>query len=416
MRIVGGVAVGAGGRDHQAALQQALAVDAHRCSSRRCPGSPSRSARPPASPCRWHLRAQLRHVAGVGRRGRQRWSWVSCARRGSRGRSGASGSPCGRQLPCTLSSCCWTCSAWQMQQSTGDRDGRAGRSGVIGETSVWHWAQAVPRAAESVGLLVDEQRDRLAVALHRQLGSAWHFRQSRLAAPCGRRRAAPDLVRLVALDAGRDLVRLLLPQPSLDHLDVHLLDPGVALHAGAGHVVAVDAGIGVVVLEDVVRGVAGGAHRGDGQPLLEEALAVDRHGEVLQDPILRDVVLQGDLGALAVAAAAEQRDVHVDGRRASGFVCDRMAWCRWQVTQRGRRRIPLTAARPCRLARCSAACCSWQTPQTSSCPSGFDGGHHVVAAVAVGTAGAGRCRPCTVTLRDWPAPQLRSVAAAAQLV
>ena len=71
----------------------------------------------------------------------------------------------------------------------------------------------------------------------------------------------PHLVRLVAVHAGRNQVRLLLPQLAADHLAVHVLDPRVALRAGLGDVVLGDGGARVGVRQHEVRGVAARADR-----------------------------------------------------------------------------------------------------------------------------------------------------------
>ena len=86
--------------------------------------------------------------------------------------------------------------------------------------------------------------------------------------------AAHDVLVAVEVDAGGDLVRLLLPQPALDALAVHLFDLSVTDGAGAGDVVSVNAGARVGVRQDVVGGVARRTDGGHRQPLLEEAGAV----------------------------------------------------------------------------------------------------------------------------------------------
>jgi hypothetical protein len=66
----------------------------------------------------------------------------------------------------------------------------------------------------------------------------------------------PLLVGLVTIHAGRDLMGLLFPEPTLDNLDVYGLDPSVTGGAGGGHVVVVDTRARVGVGKDVVGGVA----------------------------------------------------------------------------------------------------------------------------------------------------------------
>ena len=97
-----------------------------------------------------------------------------------------------------------------------------------------------------------------------------------------------DLVRLMAIDARRDHVRLFLPQLAADHLAVYGLDLRVALGAGFGDILLGDRGARIGVGQHVVRGVATGADRGHGQALLEEADAVDAVLVVFEDVGLRD--------------------------------------------------------------------------------------------------------------------------------
>jgi len=121
---------------------------------------------------------------------------------------------------------------------------------------------------------------------------------------------APDLVRLVAVHAGRDLVRLFLPQAPLDDPSVHLFDPPVALHAGAGDVVLVDAGSLVRVGENEVRRMTRGAHGRDRQSLLEQPRAVNGERVVFEDPVLRDIEPLRHVRPFLMALAAQEGDVH----------------------------------------------------------------------------------------------------------
>ena len=59
-----------------------------------------------------------------------------------------------------------------------------------------------------------------------------------------------------------------------------------------------------------MRSVTGSADRSDRQALLEQALAMNTHGVVLEDPILMDLMSLRDLRALLVALAAQHRDIH----------------------------------------------------------------------------------------------------------
>jgi hypothetical protein len=108
---------------------------------------------------------------------------------------------------------------------------------------------------------------------------------------------------------------LLLPEASFDDLNVDLLDAGVALGAGGRHLVPGDAGARVRVREDVVGGMARGADGRDAQSRPKEPVAMDGHGVVLEDPILRNVPVPGHRCALPVALTTEEGDVDVGGYR-----------------------------------------------------------------------------------------------------
>ncbi len=126
----------------------------------------------------------------------------------------------------------------------------------------------------------------------------------------------PHLVRLVAIDAGRDKVGLLLPQLAANYLLVDFLDAGVAARAGAGDVLLGDRGARVGVRQNEMRGVTTAAHRGHGEAAAEQSFTVDAFGVILQDAGLRDVVGQLDGRALVVALAAQPGDFHGRGGRA----------------------------------------------------------------------------------------------------
>lgn len=128
-------------------------------------------------------------------------------------------------------------------------------------------------------------------------------------------RLASDLVRLVALNARRDLVGLFLPQSTLDDLDVHFLDSRMAHHAGSGDVFAVNARSGIGMFEDIVRGVARGACRGHGQAFFEEPNAMNTLRVVLENSVLWNIAGHRDIGSLVMAAPTEQRNVQIRGGR-----------------------------------------------------------------------------------------------------
>ena len=100
----------------------------------------------------------------------------------------------------------------------------------------------------------------------------------------------PDLVRLVAIWAGRQSIGLFFPKLATNHLAVYLLDIGVALGAGGGDIAPVDGRIGIGVRQNRVRRVARGTVGRHNQPLLQQALAVDagpRHSAAHQAPPTR---------------------------------------------------------------------------------------------------------------------------------
>ena len=162
-------------------------------------------------------------------------------------------------------------------------------------------------------LPVDEERDFAPLARHGQVPVP----MAGEAVLVGHALVVEDLARLVrgvAVDADRDLVRLRLPERALDHLAVHLLDQHVALRASGGDVVPVDRGARILRGQHEVRRVAARADRRDGQALLEEPLAVDRLRVVVEDVLVGDVAGLLHRRALLVAGSAGARDV-VEGDR-----------------------------------------------------------------------------------------------------
>jgi hypothetical protein len=130
--------------------------------------------------------------------------------------------------------------------------------------------------AEAIGRFVNVERDHLTVPFHRHIRIGVAAETVGVCGTARLERPWPDLVRLVALNAGRDLVRFELPESSLDDFDVHFFDARVALSACSGDVFAVNARPRVGVLEDIVRSVAGRTNRGNRQSFLIQANAVDR--------------------------------------------------------------------------------------------------------------------------------------------
>ena len=94
-----------------------------------------------------------------------------------------------------------------------------------------------------VGVRVGVERDLLAVALDRELGLGVAG-EAVLVRHAGAVEDAAHLVRLVAVDADRNLVRRALPEMAFDDLAVHELDLPVALGAGPDHVAALIVDLG----------------------------------------------------------------------------------------------------------------------------------------------------------------------------
>ena len=79
----------------------------------------------------------------------------------------------------------------------------------------------------------------------------------------------------MAVHAGGDQVRLLLPQLAADDFAMHDFDLRMALRAGPGDVLFGNRRPGVGVGQNEVRSMATGANRRDDQATAEQALAVD---------------------------------------------------------------------------------------------------------------------------------------------
>ncbi len=125
----------------------------------------------------------------------------------------------------------------------------------------------------------------------------------------------PYFVRLVAVHAGRNQVRLLFPEFAPDDFTVHGLDLPVTLPAGGGDVGFGDGRAWIGVRQNVMGRMAARAYRGNRKPFLVERLAMEAILVVLQDVGLGYVVCQADGGAFAMATAAELRNFHRRGGR-----------------------------------------------------------------------------------------------------
>ncbi len=125
----------------------------------------------------------------------------------------------------------------------------------------------------------------------------------------------PDLVRLVAVHAGGDQARSLLPQLAADDFAVHRRNQRMALRAGPGDVLFGDRRAGIGVGQDEVRSMATGTNRRDDQATAQQALAVHTFGIVFQDLVLGNVVSKLDGRAFMVTAATQEGDLGDRGGR-----------------------------------------------------------------------------------------------------
>lgn len=103
--------------------------------------------------------------------------------------------------------------------------------------------------------LIDEDRDRLTVTLHRQVLLGVAFEAVLIGCSPGLRRSTPNLVGLVTFNTRRNLVRFFFPQPAFDDFGMNLFNAAVALHAGRRDVIPIDAALRVVVIQNEMGGV-----------------------------------------------------------------------------------------------------------------------------------------------------------------
>lgn len=115
-----------------------------------------------------------------------------------------------------------------------------------------------------------------------------------------------DLVRLMAIRTGGQHVGLFFPELATNHLAVYGFDLRVALGAGIGNILTIDRRSGIGMRQDRVRGVASGAGRGHGQPLLQQRLAVNALGVISQDIVLGNLAIAGNGSSFLMALAADE--------------------------------------------------------------------------------------------------------------
>jgi hypothetical protein len=129
-----------------------------------------------------------------------------------------------------------------------------------------------------------------------------------------------NLVQFVAVDAGRDQVRLLFPKLAADHLAVHAFDLCMTARAGLGNILLRNRRAWVPVRQHVVCGMTARAHGGHGQALPEQADTVNAVLVIFQNVRLREGPCLADRGVFPVAATAKPWNVdRGDGRLQVGW-------------------------------------------------------------------------------------------------
>lgn len=111
---------------------------------------------------------------------------------------------------------------------------------------------------------------------------------------------------LVAVGTRREDMCLLFPEFAPDRFAVNYLDLRVTLGASRGDILARNRRLRIRMWQYGVRRVTGCAIRRHDQALLEQRLAMDALGIVLQDVVLWDVAILGDLGTFAMTSAANE--------------------------------------------------------------------------------------------------------------
>jgi hypothetical protein len=126
------------------------------------------------------------------------------------------------------------------------------------------------------------------------------------------------LVWLVTVHTGGKDVHFLFPQLTLDDLAVHILDLGVASGARRRDVLSGDRGTRIRMGQDVVRRVTRRARGRDDEAFLQQPLAVNALGIVLQNVVLVDLTLELDGGTFTMTSPTEQR--YPERRQAGGRI------------------------------------------------------------------------------------------------
>ena len=115
------------------------------------------------------------------------------------------------------------------------------------------------------------------------------------------------LMRLMAVDADGNTLRIRLPELAANHLAMHTFNLVMAFFAGFGDIVASDGGARIRMWQNAVGTMAGHAGRADDQTFLEEPFPVETLRIILDNVIFVNNALPLHRRAFAVAGAADKR-------------------------------------------------------------------------------------------------------------
>lgn len=120
---------------------------------------------------------------------------------------------------------------------------------------------------------------------------------------------SPGLMRSMTFNTGRYFMRFCFPQLPTDDLGMRFFNICMTFHAGFHHIQAADRRFRVRVGQNIMRGMAAGTYRCNGQTLAKKTLTVDGHGKIFQDIMFTNIMGQGHGAAFLVAAAAGKRNI-----------------------------------------------------------------------------------------------------------
>ena len=119
-----------------------------------------------------------------------------------------------------------------------------------------------------------------------------------------------DFMRLMTVDAARDDVWLFFPQFTFDDFQMHTLNFNVTLGAGVGDICPINRRFRIFVWQDIMRGMATGAHCSYKQATPKQAVTMNGLRVVFERMALRNVTELRDLRSILMAGATKSRNVH----------------------------------------------------------------------------------------------------------